>query len=89
MYEVDPESRTGSKVRAYDYRQGGVGFADLMILSTAEREGAVPLHTFGSFYNNAVRGGQLHENVRNLDTSEPVGPLQYPNDLKARASVGI
>ena len=31
---------------AYDYRQGGVGFADLMILSAAEREGAVPLHTF-------------------------------------------
>ena len=31
---------------AYNYRQGGVGFADLMILSAAEREGAVPLHTF-------------------------------------------
>ena len=31
---------------AYDYRQGGVGFADLMILSAAEREGAAPLYTF-------------------------------------------
>ncbi len=30
----------------YAYRQGGVGFADLMILSAAEREGAAPLHTF-------------------------------------------
>ena len=31
---------------AHRYRQGGVGFADLMILSAAEREGASPLHTF-------------------------------------------
>ena len=31
---------------AHSYRQGGVGFADLMILSAAEREGALPLHTF-------------------------------------------
>ena len=28
------------------YRQGGVGFADLMILAAAEREGALPLYTF-------------------------------------------
>ena len=32
---------------ALRYRQGGgVGFADLMILTAAERAGAVPLHTF-------------------------------------------
>jgi predicted nucleic-acid-binding protein len=31
---------------AFTYRQGGVGFSDLMILSAAERSGAVPLHTF-------------------------------------------
>ncbi len=31
---------------AHRYRQGGVGFADLMILSAAAREGAMPLHTF-------------------------------------------
>ncbi len=31
---------------AQRYRQGGVGFADLMILSAAEREGASPLYTF-------------------------------------------
>ena len=31
---------------AFTYRQGGVGFSDLMILSSAERSGAVPLHTF-------------------------------------------
>ena len=31
---------------AYRYRQGGVGFSDLMILSAARREGAIPLHTF-------------------------------------------
>ena len=31
---------------AYNYRQGGVGFADLMILSATEREGAAPLYTF-------------------------------------------
>ncbi len=31
---------------AYSYSQGGVGFADLMILSAAEREGSAPLHTF-------------------------------------------
>ena len=31
---------------AHSYRQGGVGFADLMILSAAEREGASLLHTF-------------------------------------------
>ena len=30
----------------YSYRQGGVGFADLMILAAAEREGAAPLYTF-------------------------------------------
>ena len=30
----------------YAYRQGGVGFADRMILATAEREGAAPLYTF-------------------------------------------
>ncbi len=28
------------------YRQGGVGFADLMILSAAQRAGAWPVHTF-------------------------------------------
>ena len=38
-------------------------------------------HVVRSLNNNAVRGDQLHQNVRNLDTSEPVGPLQYPNDL--------
>ena len=31
---------------AHRYRQGGAGFADLMILSAAEREGATSLHTF-------------------------------------------
>ena len=31
---------------AFSYRQGGVGFADLMILSAAKRAGASPLHTF-------------------------------------------
>lgn len=31
---------------AYSYRNGGAGFADLMILSAAEREGASPLYTF-------------------------------------------
>ena len=31
---------------AFTYRQGGVGFSDLMVLSSAERSGAVPLHTF-------------------------------------------
>ncbi len=31
---------------AHRYRQGGAGFSDLMILSAAERIGAVPLHTF-------------------------------------------
>ena len=31
---------------AYRYRQGGVGFSDLMILKAAERANAAPLHTF-------------------------------------------
>ena len=31
---------------AHRYRQGGIGFSDLMILSASEREGAIPLHTF-------------------------------------------
>ena len=31
---------------AHRYRQGGVGFSDLMILAAAEREGALPLYTF-------------------------------------------
>ena len=31
---------------AHRYRQGGAGFSDLMILSAAERVGAIPLHTF-------------------------------------------
>lgn len=31
---------------AYRYGQGGVGFADLMILKAAERAGATPVHTF-------------------------------------------
>ena len=31
---------------AHRYRQGGVGFSDLMILSAAERAGATPLYTF-------------------------------------------
>lgn len=31
---------------AYLYRQGGAGFSDLMILSAAERAGAMPLYTF-------------------------------------------
>ena len=31
---------------AFRYRQGGVGFADLMILSAAERAGASSLYTF-------------------------------------------
>ena len=31
---------------AHRYRQGGVGFSDLMILSAAERAGAAPLYTF-------------------------------------------
>lgn len=33
-------------VAAHLYRQGGVGFSDLMILSAAERAGATPLYTF-------------------------------------------
>ena len=31
---------------AYRYRQGGVGFCDLMILKVAERANAASLHTF-------------------------------------------
>lgn len=31
---------------AHRYRQGGVGFSDLMILTAAERMAATPLHTF-------------------------------------------
>ena len=31
---------------AYRYRQGGIGLSDLMILSAAQRQGAIPLHTF-------------------------------------------
>ena len=31
---------------AHRYRQGGPGFSDLMVLSAAERVGAVPLRTF-------------------------------------------
>ncbi len=31
---------------AYLYRQGGVGFSDLMVLSAAERAGATSLYTF-------------------------------------------
>ena len=31
---------------ALDYRQGGVGFSDLMILRAARRSAALPLHTF-------------------------------------------
>ena len=31
---------------AHRYRQGGVGFSDLMILAAAERAGALPLYTF-------------------------------------------
>ncbi len=31
---------------AHRYRQGGVGFSDLMILTAAERVGATPLYTF-------------------------------------------
>ena len=31
---------------AHRYRQGGVGFSDLMILSAAKRVGATPLYTF-------------------------------------------
>ena len=31
---------------AYRYRQGGVGFSDLMILKADERANAAPLHTF-------------------------------------------
>ncbi len=33
---------------AHRYRQGGIGLSDLMILSAAQREGAMPLHTFDS-----------------------------------------
>lgn len=33
-------------VAAHRYRQGGVGFSDLMILAASERVGATPLHTF-------------------------------------------
>ena len=31
---------------AHRYRQGGVGFSDMMILAAAERVGAAPLYTF-------------------------------------------
>ncbi len=31
---------------AHLYRQGGVGFSDLMVLAAAERAGATPLYTF-------------------------------------------
>ena len=31
---------------AQHYRQGGVGFSDMMILAAAERVGAAPLYTF-------------------------------------------
>lgn len=31
---------------AFTYRQGGVGFSDLMILSSSKRSGTVPLYSF-------------------------------------------
>ena len=31
---------------AHRYRQGGIGFSDMMILAAAERVGAAPLYTF-------------------------------------------
>ncbi len=31
---------------AYRYRQGDIGLSDLMVLSAAQREGALPLHIF-------------------------------------------
>ena len=33
-------------IAAHRYRQGGVGFSDLMILQTAQRTGHPPLYTF-------------------------------------------
>ena len=50
---------------AYRYRQGGVGFSDLMVLAAAERAGAVPLYTFdrrlarmdGAFLVKSAVGG--------------------------------
>ncbi len=40
------ESSDDVAAAAYRYRQGGVGFSDLMILAAVERAGATPLHTF-------------------------------------------
>ena len=40
------ESSDDVAAAAYRYRQGGVGFSDLMILKATERADAAPLHTF-------------------------------------------
>ena len=40
------EDGEGVAAAAYRYRQGGVGFADLMILQAAQRMGHPPLYTF-------------------------------------------
>ena len=50
---------------AYRYRQGGVGFSDLLVIAAAERAGAVPLYTFdrrlarmdGAFLVKSAVGG--------------------------------
>ena len=56
---------------AHRYRQGGVGFSDMMILAAAERVGAAPLYTFdrrlarmqGSGLGGGVRGVGLRRVV--------------------------
>ena len=40
------ENSDEAAAAAHRYRQGGAGFADLMILSAARRWEALPLHTF-------------------------------------------
>ena len=48
---------------AHRYRQGGAGFSDLMILTAAERAGAMPLYTFDRRLSR-MQGAILVENPR-------------------------
>ncbi len=59
---------------AYRYCQGGIGLSDLMILSAAEREGAIPLHTFDrrlARMEGAVLGGELRSRGVPSKDSQP------------------
>ena len=58
---------------AFSYRQGGVGFSDLMILSAVARVGAAPLHTFDRRLAR-IDGAVLVENYGNgIATSSSTG----------------